>query len=463
MWIKPHMKHLFLLLSLLSPILLLGQDNHYWSQNFGARSSMLSGAVTAGVRDNSAVFYNPAGIGLDSTQSFSLNANLYRIHKLRILLASSLPIKHPKWSASFALIMRHFDNERIRYRHEQFSDIFPDAFGNEEFIGNFEYENNVIEQWGGLAFAYSPNEHLSIGLTTFIAYRNQKFRFGYNTRAITVDPNNLFVSSLVLNDEIVIDNFRLLWKAGLAYQTGIFKLGLTLTAPSLNVVGFGNVSRELSYYNYPSVNNINDRSDLLGNDRQQNLKSTFKTPWAVGAGFEFEFAKHRLMLNTEFFSAISNYRVLNTESRPFIRPSGLSYPIPQDEFLTVLASGSAVMNFGFGHEWSFTDKMALLWGFRTDFAAEPEYTDGFEMYLNNITFDLYHVTLGYAIKLKKSGLNFGLDYAFSGTNAIETISNFDQPERIYYALPTEQYNSSFRYNGLSLILGFTQEFGKGDS
>lgn len=473
------MKQVFNLLLVSLALIGSAQDTHYWSQTFGARSSVLSGAVIGGVRDNSAVFYNPGAIGLATTQSFSINANLYRIHKLRVdgafvdgdemksvrvsifpqFMGSSLPIKHKKWSATFGLMMRHYDNERIRYRHEQFSEIFPDAFGNEEFIGNFEYENSVIDQWGGVGIAYSPKPNLSIGISTFIAYRNHKFRYGYNTRAITTDPANQFVASFIEAEEIVIDNFRLLWKAGLAYEVGKFKLGLTLTTPSLNVVGFGNASRELSLYNTPLGSDPNDRSDLVGNDRQENLKSTFKTPWAVGFGFEFELQKHRLMLSSEFFSAISNYRVLNTTVQPFLRPSGVDYPIPEDEFMTVLSSASAVLNIGIGHQWSVTDKMDILWGFRTDFAAQPNFGDGLEMYMNNISFDIYHFTLGYALKLKKSGLNFGFDYAFSGTRSSGTVANFDQPERIYNFQDAIQYDGSYRYNGLSLIVGFTQEFG----
>jgi hypothetical protein len=249
------------------------------------------------------------------------------------------------------------------------------------------------------------------------------------------------------------------WKAGVAYEVAKLQLGFTLTTPSLNVVGFGNASRELSLYNTPLGSNPADRSDLVGNDRQENLKSTFKTPWAVGFGFEFDLQKHRLMLSSEFFSAISNYRVLNTTLQPFLRPSGVDYPIPEDEFMTVLSSASAVLNIGIGHQWSVTDKMDILWGFRTDFAAEPNFGDGLEMYMNNISFDIYHLTLGYALKLKKSGLNFGFDYAFSGTRSSGTVANFDQPERIYNFQDAIQYDGFYRYNGLSLIVGFTQEFG----
>ncbi|MBK6273417.1 MAG: hypothetical protein IPF58_01410 [Saprospirales bacterium] len=38
-------------------------QNHYWSQQYGAENTLLGGACIAGARDNSAMYYNPAGLG----------------------------------------------------------------------------------------------------------------------------------------------------------------------------------------------------------------------------------------------------------------------------------------------------------------------------------------------------------------------------------------------------------------
>ncbi len=42
---------------------LFSQDYHYWSEQYGAESNLMGGAVIAGVQDNSAVFYNPGAVG----------------------------------------------------------------------------------------------------------------------------------------------------------------------------------------------------------------------------------------------------------------------------------------------------------------------------------------------------------------------------------------------------------------
>ena len=41
----------------------VGQDGHYWSEDFGNKSMLLSGTANASVDDLGAVFYNPGRLG----------------------------------------------------------------------------------------------------------------------------------------------------------------------------------------------------------------------------------------------------------------------------------------------------------------------------------------------------------------------------------------------------------------
>ena len=54
-------RYLSLIILMLVSYALTGQDSHYWSNQFGTRSSLLSGAVIAGYSDNSMIHYNPWG------------------------------------------------------------------------------------------------------------------------------------------------------------------------------------------------------------------------------------------------------------------------------------------------------------------------------------------------------------------------------------------------------------------
>src|SRR6188472_4816621 len=74
----------------LFPVLLIlcfssiAQDTHYWALQFGTRSSLMGGAVVGRVKDNSAIFYNPACLAFIDTSSVTINADLYQLEKTRI-------------------------------------------------------------------------------------------------------------------------------------------------------------------------------------------------------------------------------------------------------------------------------------------------------------------------------------------------------------------------------------------
>ncbi len=73
-----------LLLTNLHYGLAAGQDTNYWTQQFGTRSALMGGAVVGGVKDNTAIFYNPGSLGFLDTGSVSVNANLYRFENISI-------------------------------------------------------------------------------------------------------------------------------------------------------------------------------------------------------------------------------------------------------------------------------------------------------------------------------------------------------------------------------------------
>ncbi len=51
------------------------QETNYWTHALGTRSALMGGAVVAGVRDNSAIWYNPGALGFITNPSLSISAN----------------------------------------------------------------------------------------------------------------------------------------------------------------------------------------------------------------------------------------------------------------------------------------------------------------------------------------------------------------------------------------------------
>mgnify|MGYP006296864469 FL=1 len=71
------MKTSLLILLIVASFTLHAQEFNYSLNGVGSRSNMLAGAVTAGVRDNSAIFYNPAGLAFIENSSLSVSSNGY--------------------------------------------------------------------------------------------------------------------------------------------------------------------------------------------------------------------------------------------------------------------------------------------------------------------------------------------------------------------------------------------------
>jgi len=71
-------KNILFLLLVLTAMQAYSQDDHYWTQQFGAVSTIMGGAVIAGVRDNTAIYYNPGALGFINHPSLSVDANVYK-------------------------------------------------------------------------------------------------------------------------------------------------------------------------------------------------------------------------------------------------------------------------------------------------------------------------------------------------------------------------------------------------
>jgi hypothetical protein len=101
-----------------------------------------------------------------------------------------------------------------------------------------------------LGIAYQLSDDISIGVTPFISYRNQNYRFAVYSRAIPIVDSSYYVASFSNYDDILFINWKLIMKFGLNIRKENWKYGLTVTAPSINLYGDCDVQREMS------VNNI---------------------------------------------------------------------------------------------------------------------------------------------------------------------------------------------------------------
>lgn len=456
------------------------QQQHHWATQYGARSSLMGGAVIAGVNDNSAVYYNPAAVAsLENT--LSLNANLYQLTWFNVknglgqgihmdsfgfdlypqFAGGTISFKDPRFKMGYMLMTRNYHYLKLDGRHEKFHDAIPNILGNEEFIGTFDYLSRANEQWVGLAMAYRLTEQFSMGFTQIFGYRFQNFRATVIAEAITTDPNNFYTAAVRDHYEMSLDNIKALWKIGIRLDLKPLKLGLTFTTPSVNINPFnlstGRARRE------SSVSNLNiglpqpDYSNFLATDKQDKIPSVYKQPMSIGLGIEYELPKTKLAFAAEYFHQLTEYRVLSAQSRPVVRPSNVFRNISLDDFLSFSNKATTVTNFALGVEHRMGEQWSLLAGFRTDFNAYNEEGDLSGTFASQSLayWDLFHTSAGITFHKRQSDFTIGLSYYWGVSYDNYQFFNFDAPSDLYYFDGTVNETASTTTRSISLIVGYT--------
>ncbi|OJJ17799.1 hypothetical protein BKI52_28475 [marine bacterium AO1-C] len=475
------------MLFLLVPYAGLTQQHHYWNAQYGARSSLLGGAVIAGVNDNSAIYYNPAALTEATNASISLNANAYEVSWFNMkdglgqgydlearsfdlypqFASGSINFKNPKLKMGYALLTRDYTYLKMDERFVTFTDAIVGLPGNEEFIGSFEYLNRVNEQWAALAVGYQLSPKLSIGLTQFFGYRSHTSRATFTSEAVTSIPGNPFyIARVRQHEDISYDNIKAIWKLGILLNLEHWKIGLTVTSPSVNInpAGYstGTVRREFSVENLNVFLPDTLYPTFLASDKQEDIKSLYKYPLSVGLGIEYSTPKIKVSISAEYFSEIAKYRVLSGQLRSIFRPSNVLQNLATDEFVSVVNHSKQIVNVAVGLEQVITPKWSLLAGFRTDVNAF-DYDVAIagatspigEIVTEPTYWDLYHFSLGVSINRKRNKMTIGLNYYTNFSPNARQYSNYDNPKDFNFFEGEVNNNARTTSTGLRLIIGYT--------
>ena len=453
------------------------QQSHYWANQYGARASLMSGAVIAGVNDNRAIYYNPAAVaGLENT--ISLNANLYQGSWFNVknglgngidinsfsfdlypqFAGGTISFKNSKWKAGYMLMTRAYHFLKFDERHEKFFDAIPSVAGDEEFIGRSDYLSRANEQWVGLALAYQVSDKFSIGLTQILGYRFQNFRAVVSAEAVTTDFDNFYTAVVRDEYEMSLDNFKAVWKLGFQWNLDPIKLGLTITSPSVNInpfnLGTGRARRESSVANLNrGLPNDLAYENFLATDKQDNIPSLYKYPLSIGLGIEYQAAKTKWAFAAEYFAEIEEYKVLSPQSRPVVRPSNVLEDLTTADFLTFGTQSISVVNLALGMEHQINSKWSLLAGVRTDvntYDVIPENVADDVSY-----WDLFHLSAGATFHKKQSDITVGVSYYLGASFNDTQILNFDAPLDRNYLRGAVNQTAITTTGGISLIIGYT--------
>ena len=439
---------LFLILTL--AIQIISQQNNYWDLQYGTRSTLLGGTVIGSVSDLSATYYNPGAIALFKDLNLILSAQAYQLDKYVLgngtgegkdleyssinpsapFAAINLPFKFLKNDRMiFSILTRESTQLQFENRIIDSVDAIPSSPGKEDFAGGIDYNLKVSDVWGGITYSTKLNEIIGFGVTGYVAVRNYT---NQNLVILQALKDNGEIGSLnrVYNYNYI--NWRTLLKAGIGFNLNPLTAGITITTPSLNMLGNGAVGTHLF------ISDI-DTSNTFISNYQDDIKSEYKTSWAAGIGAAYRLDKLKFHFSAEWFNAVKEYYVLDTQ--PFYAQSS-GNTLTND----LTHQTKSLINFGFGVDFFGSDSLIFSASIITDYSAKSGQTKPNQP--QSIGMDLYHISGGSTFKIWSSFLTLGLVYTFGSQNVDEQIdlSNVGNAK-----LSNE---TSLKYSQVKVIVGF---------
>jgi long-subunit fatty acid transport protein len=452
----------------------VSQDDHYWSQQFGSISTSLGGAVVGGVRDNSAIYYNPGAQAFLDNPNLSVDANLYRLDRILIrdgagssvnLNSSQLSIypqivaglinlvSIPRFRFGYAILTRNYTNVLMNSRFTN-RDLVSNPNPESEFIGAFDYSNQLNEQWFGVSVSYKVNHKHGIGISIFGSYRGQTYSLTNFIRQIRYVDSTAWFTTVNVDENIKYSTVLLLAKLGWAFETGRWRIGVAVTTPAIRIYGKGNIQREVS------VSSASDRpgdtaSGFLILDRKTSLKTYYHYPLSVSAGVDYHTLHSRFALTAEYFTEIHSYYMMNTVSDPLVYPPWIKDSASTKTYLTgylnVRSQSKPVLNVAVGFSQDLSKKFTLMLGARTDFTSFKKVDNSDILLHNSGEWDLYNVSAGLSYNTTRQSVTLGFSYTFSDKKSLD-------PYAIINPASPAGFHSTVFAQSFGIVLGYTRYF-----
>ena len=231
------------------------QTGHYWSEQFGNRSTLMLGAVVGTVDDLGAVFYNPARLGLTAGPSLLIGGKAYEVRRVVVedafgdgidarnesfggapsLVAGTFTV--PWWEGhtfAYSFLPRSRSDVDFFLTSEVTGDHVEIVPGEELLNARIGVKLNHDEEWIGLSWAHGVNETWRLGASAFVVNRDQAIEL--TTRFASLDMASA-VAIALRNRLLKHSTYGVTTKLGVSYHQPGYTLGLTVTTPKLNLTG----------------------------------------------------------------------------------------------------------------------------------------------------------------------------------------------------------------------------------
>jgi hypothetical protein len=225
----------------------------------------------------------------------------------------------------------------------------------------------------------------------------------------------------------------------------------------LNLFGNGAVAVDLLASN---IKYQGSRIELLANDRQEKLKSTYKSPVGIAGGANWQFRRSSFGVAMQYFGKLKVYDILQAKPSTFIRPESLNATLGSDNFLRVKSAAKAVFNLGIGYEYTLKKNVSLTASLRSDQSYFDDQLDSLVGIRNDVTtWNIYHLTMGSTFTKGRSKVSIGLVLSGGVDKSKEQEGNFSNPSEgnLFQGSTTI---TRAKYNAIGFILGYAFVFNK---
>jgi hypothetical protein len=392
------------------------QDAHYWTNQFGNQARLLGGAVIGSAADLSAVYYNPGALALVENPELLLAGNVFEITNVKVQGSITDEQGDSYWSARlspslfageigstpggnrFAYSFLTRDSAKLRINDRASASGVDFAVPGLEFISaDYRFDTELNEYWFGGTWSRPINERTGVGVSTFFAYRGHRARVQSTVQALAEDGR---AAVAIQARDFDYWQLRLLWKVGLSTRLNRWRVGVTVTTPSIGLFGQGETSYDHTFVGQTVDENGNPLTDIATNT--QTPSPEYHSPFSIGGGAARLWGDTRLHFSAEWFTKAEEFTVLDAE--PFEAQS--SGEIIETALYHALDS---VFNVAVGVEHTFSEGLQAYGGFRTDFSGlgRESGNNGSVSYLN-----IYHLSGGAVFKAGGQDITLGGVLAF---------------------------------------------------
>ncbi len=440
-------------LALLSATQAAAQDAHYWTEQYGNRARLLSGAVIGSSRDLASVYYNPGAMSLVEDPELLLSANVYQythyalsVDDTRVSDLTQNRFGSPpslfageaklgflgKTRFAYSVLTRYSGDIRLESATALRSVTDPIEEEFDEVAAGVRFEQKLSETWVGFTLSRRLSEHWGIGVSPYLTVRSQRFgnQVSVQTQDTTGNAGILFEAS-----QTRFINWRLLAKIGASAVYGPWRFGATITTPSLRLFGDGTVagSRSIAVQDGPG-----DIVALV----EEDIRADYKAPLTLGAGVGYDWSRTSLSVALEYFSAVDSTTVMD--------PEAIADPVTGDTLdLRFIQAFDPVLNVAVGVQHVFSEKLEGYAGVRTVFSAKIDGSDPASLPL--AAWDIYHISTGTTFDLGRSQFTLGGVFAYGRSEDSTPVLN---PE----GDPLVENTASLKYLRFTIILGFSVFF-----